>query len=463
MLRQGFAIGLLAGCWGTTVAAQPSFTATDLSTWTNVELEGLPYFENYVPFAPTGATASFAPAARSGEVFVGSYDGYYGDYAARIDDGAATNLPPLGVYYWSYTTCDATDCHFYNGRVGFSHLLDVNTAGRAVGDSTLAGAGSSSIGYQTHAVVSLPRTGALVDLTPAAQRAAATSVNNAGQIVGWQQNGGAVQGMRWLPDGTATVLDDFGSSVTPTCINKYGRVAGDAVNVSQSYFNPRAFVSEAGATTELLPLPSQGGVEYSTALDLNNSGWAGGASWKAAAPTERYASLWTRSPSGQWSAYDVNELADGGDFVFQQTLAVNDEGFLIVQGKEDADFGVTHLFLLTPDELLTPPARLAGDYNDDARVSGADFITWQRAYGAEGPFPVHGNNADGNDGGTIEGGDLVVWQSNFGAPEASSSVTAIPEPASAILLAAGAAMAVVTATLRRLTARTQSGRASGCG
>ncbi|MAT67910.1 MAG: hypothetical protein CMJ58_00120 [Planctomycetaceae bacterium] len=434
MFRSSLAFALLLSLPAASFA-EPSFTATNLFGWTQTQLAGLPYFENYVPFTPAGATASFAPAARSNDVFVGSYDGYYGPYAARIDEGGQTNLPPLGIYYWSYTYWDGDDLHFSNGRVGFSHLLDVNTSGTAVGDSTLAGNGSSTSGYQAHAVISPGATDQWIDLTPGGSRSQAVGINNAGEIVGWQQDGGPTQGVRWRPDGTTTVLDNFGSSVTPAAINKFGRVVGDAVNVAQSYFNPRAFVSESGAATALLPLPSQGGVEYSSATAVNNSGWVAGSSWKAASPTERLASSWTRETTGQWTAYDVNELADGGDFIFQRTLAVNDEGHLLVQAKEDADFGQTALFWLAPDELLAPPPRPVGDYNDDAQVTGADFLTWQRSAGAPGPYPVHGNNADGNASGSIDGGDLVVWQSHFGASAASAAAAAVPEPAAAALAA----------------------------
>ena len=50
----------------------------------------------------------------------------------------------------------------------------------------------------------------------------------------------------------------------------------------------------------------------------------------------------------------------------------------------------------------------------DGDVDGADFLVWQR---------------------DMNVGDLADWQTNFGTPAAVSSAAAVPEPASASLLA----------------------------
>jgi hypothetical protein len=91
-------------------------------------------------------------------------------------------------------------------------------------------------------------------------------------------------------------------------------------------------------------------------------------------------------------------------------------------------------------------AELAGDYNEDGTVDGADFLAWQRGFGRTAD-PI-GSDADGNLDGNIDGGDLTVWKTNFGR----TTVVAIPpEPAIAALLApeedpsAGASLDITSA------------------
>ncbi len=69
-----------------------------------------------------------------------------------------------------------------------------------------------------------------------------------------------------------------------------------------------------------------------------------------------------------------------------------------------------------------------GDYDGDFDVDGADFTTWQRG---ESP------NA-------LADGDFSSWKSNYGTtypPLASSSLAAIPEPATALLFATACVLA----------------------
>lgn len=61
---------------------------------------------------------------------------------------------------------------------------------------------------------------------------------------------------------------------------------------------------------------------------------------------------------------------------------------------------------------------VAGDFNDDGIVDGADFLVWQRG-GSPNP---------------LSAGDLETWKGAYGGP----SIAAVPEPAAALLM--GAAM-----------------------
>lgn len=74
---------------------------------------------------------------------------------------------------------------------------------------------------------------------------------------------------------------------------------------------------------------------------------------------------------------------------------------------------------------VTPvEAGLAGDFNDDRVVDGADFLAWQRG---DSPSPL--NPAD-----------LATWQAAFGTGGASPTVGAVPEPTSLTALALGGAV-----------------------
>jgi len=68
-------------------------------------------------------------------------------------------------------------------------------------------------------------------------------------------------------------------------------------------------------------------------------------------------------------------------------------------------------------------AGLAGDFNGDGRVDGADFLVWQRGVG--GP-----HNA----------ATLATWKANFGMGAAEAATSAVPEPAGLALLTTAAVL-----------------------
>ena len=59
---------------------------------------------------------------------------------------------------------------------------------------------------------------------------------------------------------------------------------------------------------------------------------------------------------------------------------------------------------------------VAGDFNGDGEVDGADFLVWQRG-GSPNP---------------LSAGDLATWKGAFGGP----AIAAVPEPAAALLMSA---------------------------
>jgi hypothetical protein len=85
----------------------------------------------------------------------------------------------------------------------------------------------------------------------------------------------------------------------------------------------------------------------------------------------------------------------------------------------------------------TGPTSIAGDYNNDKTVDGADFLRWQRGLS---PTPLSQQ-------------DLNVWKANYGQSIlAAPALTALPEPTAAPMLL------TATALLTRLRPRCSSRR-----
>jgi hypothetical protein len=91
----------------------------------------------------------------------------------------------------------------------------------------------------------------------------------------------------------------------------------------------------------------------------------------------------------------------------------------------------------TPETAIEAGAGLStsndADFDGNEVVDGNDLIIWQRGYAA---IDQTGNaNGDADGSGAVDGGDLQVWKDQYGGP--ASGLSAVPEPASLTLLAAG--------------------------
>jgi hypothetical protein len=146
-------------------------------------------------------------------------------------------------------------------------------------------------------------------------------------------------------------------------------------------------------------------------------------------------------------AYELRDALSAQDFAGSQgeVLVIDPTPFTVGRGAfnngitdwSDAIIDEVRVsdVALTPDQFLfltaDAPAEDA-DFDDDGDVDGQDFLIWQRGVGATGT----GTNmtGDANNDTNVNGDDLAVWRGQFGNP----AVAAIPEPATALLLAAAA-------------------------
>jgi hypothetical protein len=73
----------------------------------------------------------------------------------------------------------------------------------------------------------------------------------------------------------------------------------------------------------------------------------------------------------------------------------------------------------------------SADFNGDSIVDGADFLIWQRGFGAAGTGTPSAGDANGDL--DIYADDLAVWKSQFGGPGALTvAVANIPEPSTMV-------------------------------
>ena len=74
---------------------------------------------------------------------------------------------------------------------------------------------------------------------------------------------------------------------------------------------------------------------------------------------------------------------------------------------------------------------LAGDYNGDGAVDGADYFLWRTQTGSIGA----GLAADGNADGVVDSADFAIWREGAAADGVGSTISfAVPEPTSAALM-----------------------------
>ena len=148
--------------------------------------------------------------------------------------------------------------------------------------------------------------------------------------------------------------------------------------------------------------------------------------------------------------FEVNLALPGVVEYFQHTLAIGQVAVFITSlhdltgfhegGNADfpafhakdslwVDFGLASAPTLTIDYTILPDAA-PGDFDVDGDVDGDDLAQWQGGYG-------QGNAGDADGDGDTDGRDFLLWQQNYTGPGALTTVSAVPEPTSLMVMLFG--------------------------
>lgn len=121
-----------------------------------------------------------------------------------------------------------------------------------------------------------------------------------------------------------------------------------------------------------------------------------------------------------WREWDLSSLAGAASLHFD--FASSDVG----------RFGMNTPAYFAMDDLTLNVDVTPGDYNLDGNVDAADYTVWRDSL--ESSVTRRGAGADGDLSGVIDQLDWSVWANNYGS---TSAPTAIPEPATILLIALG--------------------------
>jgi hypothetical protein len=132
-------------------------------------------------------------------------------------------------------------------------------------------------------------------------------------------------------------------------------------------------------------------------------------------------------------------LAPGGQVTLGNLFTTG--GMQTVAGRYSTSDGLINVL-----DVEYSTGGVAGDYDGDSDVDGADFLFWQRTLGTT---VTPGTGADGDGNGTVDAGDLTVWRTNFGQSAGAASASAVPEPGAVSLICCGLAILAGGTSRRR--------------
>jgi probable HAF family extracellular repeat protein len=194
----------------------------------------------------------------------------------------------------------------------------------------------------------------------------ASSINDAGQIVGGAENSqGEYHATLFDPTGTGNNIDlgtlgGYGSEAHS--INDADQIVGGA---EDSQGRGRATLFDPTGAGNNIDLGTLGGLS-SYALSINDAGQIVGEAENSQG--DSYATLF--NPAGTGNNINLNTLIDpASGWTLNRANDINASGWIVGEGINPQ--GEWHAFLLVPNPCTY---KLAGDLNDDCKVDFADFL-----------------------------------------------------------------------------------------
>jgi probable HAF family extracellular repeat protein len=297
----------------------------------------------------------------------------------------------------------------------------------------------------SHPLLINTNNGTMVDLGhrgPADGDTKAYALSGSGTVVG----GGWLNGIDLVPADRSFVWDSTngirallpGDPVSDAYgINDSNQAVGVYVLNGNFQGTSHAFLCPVGGTalTDLGVLRTD---DYSAAYAINNLGQVVGVSandWGTRANPRAF--LWT-SAAGMKDLNTLISPAAQANWTLEAAQAISSNGYIAGYGINGS--GATHAFLLKP--------ALPGDANLDGTVDIGDLSKVLASYDKSGLQWADGD-FDGN--GTVDITDLSKILANYDktATASAAGITAVPEPATLLLLASGLiALAVRTRRIR---------------
>ncbi|MBS1705665.1 MAG: hypothetical protein JST40_07305 [Armatimonadetes bacterium] len=307
------------------------FNVTDITAWTQAQRAALPNFHWFTFTNPAGVF-SFWPTTRSPlGVYTGEiYDTWSGYEQARVyGNGTDATVQPFGVFYWSYWSGD--DYHW--GSSSWILPDDANDRGTMVGRSIMPGyTNNPQVFAQVHGFVRDGYSGQIKDMTPNADQARVSGVNNRGEFLVTEQ--GSVpeyyyRTYRVNTDGTHTEFDGV-SAWDEALLGPDGTVIGLAYE--GVYIQPVATEPTGGGSTYTFLHPINT-LDRAVVTGMNGRGWVVGYSYNYAT-LEYFPTMWERSVSGTWKSYDLNDY-HSTSWILDQVKGVADDGTIVATAHPD--------------------------------------------------------------------------------------------------------------------------------
>lgn len=281
---------------------------------------------------------------------------------------------------------------------GLGIITTTNSGGSAGASLELSGdSGTSDFAGQISTTVSLAKSGANTQILSGVNTyTGTTSITGGTLLVNGNHTGGDTY---TIAGGT---LGGNGSIDADITVESGGTVAPGA---SAGQLTVEQIVFQTGSTFEVELGGLLAGSEYDQLLadgvmlagDLSISLLNLGGTF-VPEPTDIFSVLLADSLSGMF-----DNVANG-----QRLDTSGGEGSFLVTYDSTSDAVVLSDFALSA---------ASGDFDGDGDVDGADFLTWQR-----NGLPAF---------------ELADWQNNYGGSQSPASATAVPEPGTLFLLAAG--------------------------